>query len=271
MLGSRDGLSRARSGAPSSVPEAALSREQPARVEVADPAISVPEHPHFGNGNGSRRKAEVELPSVPLAPERGIYQRVGKRCFDAMMAAVALLLLSPVFLVIAAAIRLEGSGPIFYCSSRVGRGARKFRFYKFRSMVVGADTYRDHLLHQNEADGPVFKIADDPRITRVGRFLRRSSLDELPQFWNVLIGDMSLVGPRPPIPDEVLNYEAWQLRRLSVRPGITCLWQISGRSRIGFDEWMRLDMEYIDRQSFGLDLAILARTLPAVLSGEGAY
>lgn len=253
------------------MPDAALSREQPTRVEIADPTTAVSDHAHFGNGNGSRRKSEVELPSVALAPERGIYQRVGKRCFDAAMAALALLLLSPAFLVIAVAIRLEGPGPIFYCSSRVGRGARKFRFYKFRSMVVGADTYRDHLLHQNEADGPVFKIADDPRITRVGRFLRRSSLDELPQFWNVLVGDMSLVGPRPPIPDEVLNYEAWQLRRLSVRPGITCLWQISGRSRIGFDEWMRLDMEYIDRQSFGLDLAILARTIPAVLSGEGAY
>lgn len=217
------------------------------------------------------RPASRELPNVPLHPERGFYQRFGKRWFDAAAAGVALLLLAPLFLVIALAIRVEGAGPTFYCSWRVGRGGRRFRFYKFRSMVVGADTYRDHLLHRNEADGPVFKIASDPRITRVGRFLRRSSLDELPQLWNVLVGDMSLVGPRPPIPDEVLQYEPWQLRRLSVRPGLTCLWQISGRSRIGFDEWMRLDMEYIDRQGLALDLAILIRTIPAVVSGEGAY
>ena len=138
-------------------------------------------------------------------------------------------------------------------------------------MIHGAEHHRHRIAHLNEVSGPVFKVAQDPRITRVGQFLRRSSLDELPQLLNVLKGDMSLVGPRPPIPQEVLQYEPWQLRRLSVRPGITCLWQISGRSRLGFDEWMRLDMEYIGRRSLALDLKILLRTIPAVLSGEGAY
>lgn len=217
------------------------------------------------------RPAPQEIPAVPLAPLVGFYQRVGKRWIDLLASGAALLLLSPLFLALALAIKLEDGGPVLYCSRRVGLGGRLFRFYKFRSMIVGADSSRDALRHLNEVDGPVFKIAADPRITRVGRFLRRTSLDELPQIWNVLIGDMTLVGPRPPIPDEVLQYEPWQRRRLSVRPGLTCLWQISGRSRIGFDEWMRLDMEYIDHYGLALDMKILLRTLPAVVSGEGAY
>jgi lipopolysaccharide/colanic/teichoic acid biosynthesis glycosyltransferase len=138
-------------------------------------------------------------------------------------------------------------------------------------MVHNADQHRHRLSHLNECDGPVFKINRDPRVTRVGRFLRVTSIDEIPQFVNVLLGHMSMVGPRPPIPEEVVQYEPWQLRRLDVRPGITCLWQISGRSRIGFQEWMRLDLEYIRRQSLALDANILIRTVPAVLSREGAY
>jgi lipopolysaccharide/colanic/teichoic acid biosynthesis glycosyltransferase len=138
-------------------------------------------------------------------------------------------------------------------------------------MVNGADRHRHGLAHLNETDGPVFKIARDPRVTRVGRFLRTTSIDELPQIINVLRGEMSLVGPRPPIPPEVEQYEPWQLHRLDVQPGLTCLWQISGRSRIGFQEWMRLDLEYIRHRSFGLDMKILLRTIPAVLSREGAY
>ncbi|MCA9729637.1 MAG: sugar transferase [Candidatus Eisenbacteria bacterium] len=206
-----------------------------------------------------------------MTPDVTFYQRVGKRGLDLVLTTLALLPLLPVFLVIALAIKLEDGGPIFYRSTRVGRGGRRFYFWKFRSMVRNAEAVRDRLQNLNEVDGPVFKIENDPRITRVGRVLRRTSLDELPQFWNVFIGDMTLVGPRPPIAEEVVKYEPWQLRRLSVRPGITCLWQISGRCRIGFDEWMRLDMEYIDRRSFGLDVQILLRTIPAVLSGEGAY
>lgn len=210
-------------------------------------------------------------PAIPISPDVTFYQRRGKRSLDCLLAAIALLALSPLLLLIALAVKLEDGGPVLYCCTRVGKGGCRFRFLKFRSMILGADTCRTELLHRNEADGPVFKIEDDPRITRVGRILRRSSMDELPQLWNVLTGDMSLVGPRPPLPEEVGKYETWQRRRLSVRPGLTCLWQISGRSRIGFDEWMRLDMEYIDHRSLSLDTSILLRTIPAVLSGEGAY
>ncbi len=203
--------------------------------------------------------------------QEGLYLRFGKRLLDIVGSAVALVVSAPVMAVLAVLIKLESHGPVFYRSVRIGRGGRPFVFYKLRSMVKDADRDRHHLAHMNEADGPVFKIARDPRVTRIGRLLRSTSLDELPQFYNVLAGDMSLVGPRPPIPEEVAQYEPWQLRRLDVRPGITCLWQISGRSRIGFQEWMRLDLEYIRHQSLSLDLRILARTLPAVLSREGAY
>ena len=211
------------------------------------------------------------LPPVSRAEATTFYQRRGKRILDVILASLALLFLLPLFAVIALAIRLDGPGPILYRSWRVGECGRLFRFLKFRSMVHGADRVRDALLHLNEVDGPVFKIARDPRITRVGAILRRTSLDELPQLWNVLRGDMTLVGPRPPLHEEVLKYESWQLKRLSVRPGLTCLWQISGRSHIGFDEWMRLDLEYIEDRSCLLDLKIILRTLPAILSGEGAY
>jgi lipopolysaccharide/colanic/teichoic acid biosynthesis glycosyltransferase len=203
--------------------------------------------------------------------DEGVYLRAGKRAIDVLGAALALVVLAPVIGLLAVIIRLTTHGPVFYRSKRIGRGGREFTFYKLRSMVKDAHAKRDHLNHLNECDGPVFKIARDPRITPIGRFMRSTSLDEVPQFWNVLRGDMSLVGPRPPIPEEVAQYEPWQLRRLDVRPGLTCLWQISGRSRIGFQEWMRLDLEYIRHRSFKLDLKILLRTVPAVLSREGAY
>jgi lipopolysaccharide/colanic/teichoic acid biosynthesis glycosyltransferase len=176
-----------------------------------------------------------------------------------------------VFLVIAILIRLDSPGGVFFRQSRVGKNGSYFTFYKFRSMVQDAEELKKRLLHLNEVDGPAFKISDDPRVTRIGRFMRRTSLDELPQLWNVLRGDMSLVGPRPPLPAEVEHYEGWQREKLEVVPGITCLWQISGRSHIGFTEWMRLDVEYIRKQSLGLDMKILARTLPAVVSRRGAY
>lgn len=202
---------------------------------------------------------------------RGIYLRAGKRVVDILAAVFGLLLTTPVIGLLALIVRATSRGPVFYRSTRIGRGGRPFTFYKLRSMVRDADLKREDLTHLNEADGPVFKIARDPRITPIGRFMRSTSLDEVPQFWNVLMGDMSLVGPRPPIPEEVAQYEPWQLRRLDVRPGLTCLWQISGRSRIGFQEWMRLDLEYIRHRSLRLDLMILLRTIPAVLSREGAY
>ena len=210
-------------------------------------------------------------PAVATEHGDGAYRRWGKRLLDVTGAALALILSAPLMLLAALAIKLESRGPVLYRSTRVGRGGRPFTFYKLRSMVNGADRHRQHLNHLNECDGPVFKICRDPRVTVVGRFLRTTSLDELPQFWNVLRGDMSLVGPRPPIPEEVSHYQPWQMRRLDVRPGLTCLWQISGRSRIGFEEWMRLDLEYINRRSLRLDLRILLRTVPAVLSREGAY
>lgn len=200
-----------------------------------------------------------------------VYCRCFKRVFDAAASLVGLVVLSPVFVFLSILIRVDSRGPIFFSQVRVGKDGREFRFYKFRSMVQDAEDLKKKLMHLNELEGPVFKISDDPRITPIGRFLRRTSLDELPQLFNVLKGDMSLVGPRPPLPAEVANYESWQRQKLSVLPGITCLWQISGRNHIGFTEWMRLDIEYIRRQSFGLDMKILLRTLPAVLLRKGAY
>ena len=227
-------------------------------------------HAHTATWTTSSRAG---APAIPFeTPEAvGLYLRYGKRFMDVAGAMLALVITSPVLLVLAILIKLESRGPVLYKSTRVGRGGREFTFFKLRSMVQDADIRRQQLAHLNEADGPVFKIARDPRVTRVGRFIRTTSLDEIPQFWNVLRCDMSLVGPRPPIPEEVAQYEPWQLRRLDVRPGITCLWQISGRSRLGFQEWMRLDLEYIRHRSFAFDMKILLRTIPAVLSREGAY
>ena len=211
--------------------------------------------------------------TVPAIETRSttLYLRGGKRVLDVIGAIVGLVLSAPLLVVAAILVKLETHGPVLYRSRRVGRGGRPFSFFKLRSMVNDADLHRHRLSHLNETDGPVFKIARDPRVTRVGRFLRTTSIDEIPQLLNVLRGDMSLVGPRPPIAEEVAQYEPWQNRRLEVRPGLTCLWQISGRSRIGFQEWMRLDLEYIRQQSFWLDAKILIRTIPAVLSREGAY
>ena len=219
----------------------------------------------------SAATSSATVVELHLRAAQGFYLRAGKRLLDAIGATLALVITSPILVLAALAIKLESRGPVLYRSTRIGRDGRPFTFLKLRSMVHGADQHRHRLSHLNECDGPVFKINRDPRVTRVGRFLRVTSIDEIPQFVNVILGQMSLVGPRPPIPEEVAQYEPWQLRRLDVRPGITCLWQISGRSRIGFQEWMRLDLEYIRRQSFALDLNILVRTIPAVLSREGAY
>lgn len=194
-----------------------------------------------------------------------------KRALDVFVSLTTLVILSPLLLIIAAIIKLTSPGPALFRQTRVGLNGRSFKILKFRSMYVGAEDQREELEHLNEVGGPVFKVKNDPRLIRGGSFLRRFSLDELPQLWNVLVGDMSLVGPRPPTPDEVVKYEAWQLRRLSMRPGITCLWQVSGRSTVDFNQWMKLDLTYIDNWSPWLDLKILIRTLPAVLSGRGAY
>jgi exopolysaccharide biosynthesis polyprenyl glycosylphosphotransferase len=194
-----------------------------------------------------------------------------KRAFDVLSSGMALLLLSPAFLATAVAVKLDSPGPIFFRQTRVGKNGRPFKMLKFRSMHIDAEARLESLRAQNEASGPVFKMKNDPRVTRVGRFIRRTSLDELPQFLNVFSGEMSIVGPRPPVPAEVKQYQRWQRRRLSVKPGITCTWQVSGRSNISFDQWMKLDLEYIDTWSLWQDIQICFRTVPAVLLSRGAH
>ena len=194
-----------------------------------------------------------------------------KRAFDLFSSALALLAFSPVLVTVAAAIKIESRGPVFFRQRRVGLNGRPFTMLKFRSMHIDAEARLESLRAHNEASGPVFKMRNDPRITRVGRLIRKTSLDELPPFFNVLIGEMSIVGPRPPIPAEVRQYKRWQRRRLSVKPGITCTWQVSGRSNIDFDQWMELDLEYIDHWSLWRDIQICFKTIPAVLSSRGAH
>jgi len=195
-----------------------------------------------------------------------------KRVFDIAVSAVAILLLLPLFMLVGLLIRLESPGPVFFKQTRVGRWGTLFTIWKFRSMFVDAEQRKASLMERNEMDGRVlFKIKNDPRVTRVGRFIRKTSIDELPQLWNVLIGDMSLVGPRPPIPSEVDQYSLSDRRRLEVTPGITCIWQVSGRSEIPFDQQVELDVEYIQSQSIWTDLKILVKTVPALLLGSGAY
>jgi len=181
-----------------------------------------------------------------------------------------LILISPVLLVTTIAIRIDSSGPILFRQKRVGLNGRIFTFYKFRSMVRDAEEVRKKIEHLNEMSGPVFKIKNDPRLTRVGRFIRKYSIDELPQLFNVLKGDMSLVGIRPPIPEEVEKYEGWQRRRLSMKPGITCIWQVNGRNKVDFEQWMRMDLSYIDNWSHKLDFELLLKTIPAVIFTRGA-
>lgn len=194
-----------------------------------------------------------------------------KRSLDVILAGGGLIVLAPLFLVIAALIKITSRGPVFFAQERYGYHRRRFNILKFRSMVANAPELMQQLEAKNEADGPIFKIKNDPRITRVGRFLRTTSLDELPQLWNVLRGDMSLVGPRPMSVRDVSRFSDAQLmRRFSVRPGITGLWQVSGRSSLSFEKWIALDFRYIDEWSLGLDLKILARTVPAVLKRSGA-
>ncbi len=192
-----------------------------------------------------------------------------KRIFDVVVSATALVLVSPIMGAVALVIKLTSPGPIFFKQIRCGKNGRLFTLYKFRTMVVDAEKRLQELKSKNEMSGPVFKMTSDPRITPVGRFLRKSSLDELPQLWNVLTGSMSIVGPRPPIPSEVEEYEPWQRRRLSMKPGITCIWQVSGRNAIGFEEWMGLDLRYIDRWSIWLDFKILFQTVHTVFSANG--
>jgi exopolysaccharide biosynthesis polyprenyl glycosylphosphotransferase len=193
-----------------------------------------------------------------------------KRAIDGVVSGLLLVLLSPLFVFLAMGVKTS-PGPVFFRQTRMGLNGRLFEMFKFRSMYVGAEKDLQSLREKNEMRGPAFKMRDDPRITPFGRFMRRFSLDELPQLWNVFIGDMSLVGPRPPIPGEVSLYERKSRRRLSMRPGLTCKWQVSGRNEISdFDSWVKLDLDYIDNWSLTGDLLLLIKTVPAVLLGTGA-
>jgi exopolysaccharide biosynthesis polyprenyl glycosylphosphotransferase len=202
--------------------------------------------------------------------EQLLLQLLAKRVLDIGISAIVLILMAPVLLITAILIKCTSPGPVLFAQDRVGMNQRRFRLYKFRSMVVDADEKKQELAHLNELDGPAFKMANDPRITSIGRFIRKTSIDELPQLFNVLKGQMSLVGPRPPLPSEVSQYQWLFRRRLSVKPGITCVWQVSGRSGTTFDEWMKMDKQYVENWSLLLDFQILLKTIPAVLFCRGA-
>jgi exopolysaccharide biosynthesis polyprenyl glycosylphosphotransferase len=224
----------------------------------------------------TRDQMQVEsLNGIPLISKRAVsiigWNYVIKRAFDLIITVVGGLIILPLVAVIAIAIKLDSPGPVFYAQTRIGRNGRPFRCHKFRSMVDGADQMLHTVVDLNEASGPLFKVKDDPRRTRVGRVLRRFSLDELPQLWDVLAGEMSLIGPRPNLPEEVDKYQEWHKKRLSVSPGITGLWQVSGRSDLTFDEMVLLDIYYVENWSLSFDLGILLRSIPAVLGAKGAY
>jgi exopolysaccharide biosynthesis polyprenyl glycosylphosphotransferase len=239
--------------------------------------MGVPSHLSLNFFEGTIYRPVLEqferVPVVTYSPvrEAGLALFV-KYTFDRIFAAALLVLLSPVFLVCYLAVKLTSKRgePAFYGQERSGLHGKPFTLWKFRTMVVGADKMLSTLDLRNEMDGPVFKMKRDPRVTAVGRFLRKWSLDELPQIWNVLWGDMSIVGPRPPIPAEVERYDNWQRRRLSMKPGITCLWQVSGRNLVDFETWMKLDLQYIDNWSLALDFKILMRTVYVVMTGYGS-
>lgn len=223
------------------------------------------------NGPGVQASWEEALPEWAGTLRWRVLRSV-KRVVDLLVSVVGLIVLMPLLLVVAVLVAVTSRGPVFYVCDYVGFRGRRFRGYKFRTMVADAEARKADLLHLNHMKGPAFKIRNDPRVTWVGRFLRKYSIDELPQLWNVVLGDMSLVGPRPPLPEEWERFADWQRAKLSVVPGITCYWQVSGRSEIvDFDEWARLDLEYIKKWSPAEDVRILLRTIPAVFKGHGAY
>jgi exopolysaccharide biosynthesis polyprenyl glycosylphosphotransferase len=224
----------------------------------------------FGRARPEHERAVADGYIHYLSVRHKPVQLAFKRLLDVAASSVALGLLSPLMIGVAAGIKMTSRGPVLFKQQRVGRHGRPFNMLKFRSMIANAEELKAKLMAMNEQAGPVFKIKQDPRITPVGRFIRKFSIDEVPQLINVLRGEMSLVGPRPPVPSEVAKYEAWQRRRLSVRPGLTCVWQVSGRNEISFEEWMYLDMQYIDHWSLAQDFQLILKTVPVVLTGRGA-
>jgi exopolysaccharide biosynthesis polyprenyl glycosylphosphotransferase len=244
---------------------AALCEEQGVVVRVLSNVFNL----RLARPKGGEFEGEAVTTFCTGSPED--WQHLFKRTLDIVAPLVATLILSPLFLLAAFLIKLTSQGPVFFVQERVGLNKKRFHLYKFRTMVADAEERQQEIEHLNEASGPVFKVKNDPRITRVGKFLRKTSIDELPQLFNVLKGDMSLVGPRPlPVRDYRGFNQDWQRRRFSVRPGITCLWQINGRNSIPFEKWMELDMKYIDEWSLWMDFKILAKTIPVVLKGTGA-
>ena len=211
----------------------------------------------------------IEISKI-LERESKLYLFI-KRSIDIICSLAGIIVLSPVFLIVAVLIKIEDpKGSIFFCQERNGQHPNTFKMYKFRSMVHNAEEFLKDLQHKNEQTGPAFKMADDPRITKVGKFIRKTSLDELPQLFNILKGDMSLVGPRPPIPREVREYNSYQMQRLLVKPGLTCIWQVSGRNNIGFDEWVDMDLEYIKTRNLLLDIKLILKTVKVLFGDSNA-
>lgn len=207
-----------------------------------------------------------------VIPKENKHYIIMKRSLDIVCSCLGLIILGIIFLLVAILIKFEDrNGPIFFKQTRVGKGGKTFNMYKFRSMVSNAEELKEMLLEKNEATGPVFKMKNDPRITKIGKFIRKTSIDELPQLFNVLKGEMSLVGPRPPLPSEVELYSSYEHQRLQVIPGLTCYWQVSGRSNIGFEEWVELDLKYIRERSMIVDIKLILKTVPALLGTKDAY
>ena len=212
-----------------------------------------------------------EMDRVIIKPHDSSFYIAIKRIIDIIGSLIGIVILSPLFLIVAIAIKIEDpKGKVFFAQKRSGKNNKLFYMYKFRSMVSNAEELLEELKELNEMDGPVFKIKEDPRITKVGRFIRKTSIDELPQLFNVLKGDMSIVGPRPPIPHEVAEYNEYQMQRLLVKPGITCIWQVSGRNTIGFDEWVEMDLEYIKTRNLWLDIKLIFKTVGVLFGDENA-
>ena len=198
------------------------------------------------------------------------FYEIIKRLIDIICSFMGLLAFSPLFIIIAIIIKFTSKGPVFFSQKRVGKYGREFDMYKFRSMVVNAEELKEKLAAQNEMSGPMFKMKDDPRVTKVGKFIRKTSLDELPQLWNVLKGDMSLVGPRPSLPKEVAQFEDWMHRRLEVKPGLTCYWQVSGRNNIDFEDWMKLDIRYVEERNLFVDIKLIFKTIFVLFGDKNA-
>lgn len=204
---------------------------------------------------------------IQIERKENILYEVSKRALDVIASFLGLVILSPILLIVAILIKLESKGPAIFAQSRIGLNGKEFKMYKFRSMVQNAEELKEKLAKQNEMSGPMFKMKNDPRVTKVGKFIRKTSIDELPQLLNILKGDMTLVGPRPSLPREVEKFESWMLKRLEVKPGLTCYWQVSGRNNIDFYEWMKLDLKYVNDMSFWLDIKLIFKTV-AVLFGD---